>query len=124
MGKEKPTPYEIKVTSDQSKILETLESDVSTSEEAQAKAVMTLTRRENIEMLSDLGDDEIKLLTSLSAVGEELKDPLILKVCNSFAVYRVSKSRMGRKEIARMVGSMREEQEKMSKLKRIFGMGR
>lgn len=106
---------------DQSKIMEALESDVMSSEEAQAKAVMGLLRPKNIKMLTELNDSEIICLSACHVIAAEFKDPVLSDVCNAFETLRVSKNRKGRGEIARMASGMKEQQEKENRFRRLFG---
>lgn len=73
--------------------------DVTSSEEAQAKAIMQLTESVDPEVLTHLTDYEIKKLSSLSAVAEIYNLSVVKEWIKKFIRYRISMNRKGREEI-------------------------
>jgi len=80
--------------------VETPEAEVFGREEALAKISMELLKTEKYKkILSDLTIDEINAIVSLLAIGRLIDSDLINNIVNDFLELRVSKDRLGRKEI-------------------------
>lgn len=97
------------------------------TEEATARAIleMVATDKEKVKALTQLSDEEIQVLSLLSAMAEELKLDSIKKIVENFSIYRISHNRAGRKEVTgmvTMVGFASEERNKARNLKSILGM--
>lgn len=74
--------------------------EVFGKDEAFARISMELLKTDKYKkILSDLTEDEINAITSLLMIGRLIKSDLIENMVNDFLELRVSKSRMGRKEI-------------------------
>jgi len=73
-------------------------------EEALAKSLLELTQPEKIELFSDLNDEEIIALSALLTWGKELKIKVLKTFVQQFLRLRVSRYRLGRREIALTVG--------------------
>jgi len=76
------------------------EADVYGREEALAKISMELLKTKKYKkILSDLSVDEINVVVSLLTIGKLIQSDLIKNIIDEFLELRVSKDRMGRKEI-------------------------
>lgn len=75
------------------------QSEVFSSEHAQARAIVHLTESKNPEILTELKDHEVVMLSSLSVVGTKYNSKLIDEWINKFIRFRISLNREGRKEI-------------------------
>lgn len=76
------------------------EAEVFGKDEAFAKISMELLKTDKYKkILSDLDVDEVNALTSLLAIGRIIKSDMLEKIVNDFLELRVSKDRLGRKEI-------------------------
>lgn len=91
------------------------------SDEALAKAVITLAKSDKIKILTELSDNEIKLCSALYVVGTKMNDEMLLQFLTEFLNLRVSKTRKGRLEILKIAQSSAERQDsRLSKFKSIF----
>ena len=111
------------------KILEQSQDDdggVSTSDQALAKSIVSLTNKRNIELLSDLPfSDEVKLLTALKVQAEKLhknnpKESVVGMVVDNYPLYRVSYKRKGRGEVFGIAKAIKEDINQESRLKKMF----
>jgi hypothetical protein len=95
------------------------------TEEAVARLIQELIRvsEDKSKVLSDLNDEEVGVLSLLSTIGEKLKIDAITKFCINFAQYRVSRFRLGRREmvnIASFTSAFPEERRKVRSLRDLF----
>lgn len=75
------------------------DDDVTTSEEAKAKGLLFLAKTGRPDLLTELNEDEIKLVTTIETLGEFFRAPLLKKITLNFKNHRVSKERKGRSEL-------------------------
>jgi len=76
------------------------ESDVFGKEEALAKISMELLKTQKYKkILSDLSIDEINALVTLKTIAKIINSDLIENIIDEFLELRVSKDRLGRREI-------------------------
>lgn len=73
--------------------------EVSSTEEAQARAIVQLTESPDPEILTQLTDIEIKRLAVLSAIADLYHSDVIKKIIEKFIRLRISYNRKGREEI-------------------------
>ena len=77
--------------------------DVFGPEEAIAKAVSQLTKFDKIDLLTELSEEEIKDITIATLVGnfiyKETGNQILLTLCDTYKVLKVSLDRKGRTEI-------------------------
>ncbi len=76
------------------------EEESLSPEEAQAKIATMLAKSENLETLSETTDDEVKLMSALSAIGQKYELSLLNQYLNRYLSLKVSLHRQGRKEIS------------------------
>lgn len=97
------------------------------SEEAVAKAILELMRveEEKVKTLSDLNDEEIGVLSLLETIGESLNIKEINKFVENFCQYRVSRHRLGRREMGSIIAwagfGVQETGRRRLSLKSLFG---
>lgn len=101
-----------------------IEEETYTSEEAIAKAIMTLARTESPDLLTELNEKEIKILSRIVTYSEIFGVSILQALAKNFMRLRVSTTRKGRTEILGIAKSAREEQEAKSKLKKLLTFGR
>lgn len=76
------------------------EAEVFGKDEAFARISMELLKTDKYKkILSDLEQDEINAIVSLLAIGRIVKSDIIEEIVDDFLELRVSKNRLGRKEI-------------------------
>jgi len=85
------------------------DDDVTTSEEAKAKGLLFLAKTQRPDLLTDLDEDEIKLITTIEALADFFKTPLLKEITLLFKNHRVSKSRLGRSELLTIAKGPTEE---------------
>jgi len=68
-------------------------------EEARAQSLLDLLEPEKAQLKSDLDDEEIHYLAMLRTWAKELDIKTLDDFCNNFMELRVSRNRMGRREI-------------------------
>jgi hypothetical protein len=68
-------------------------------EEAQSKIAMLLTKAQNLEMLSETTEEEVKLISALSTIANNYNMGLLNGYLKSYLQLKVSLHRQGRKEI-------------------------
>jgi len=90
---------EEKLTAEEFKKTSLGTDDVTTSEEAKAKGLLFLAKTERPDLLTDLDEDEIKLITTIEALSDFFAAPLLRDITLLFKNHRVSKSRLGRSEL-------------------------
>lgn len=101
------------------------EPKVLGTEEAIARLIVELMKTEKgkVKVLSDLDDIEIGVLSLLSTIGENMKIRVIKDFCSNFCKYRVSRFRLGRKEmvdIASFTGEATADRRKRRNIKDLF----
>lgn len=103
------------------------EDESLTPEEAQARIATMLAKSDNLETLSETTDEEVKLMSALSAIGKSYQLGLLNEYLNRYLSLKVSLHRQGRKEISEIArpSAGGEERAKQS-LKQILlgGLGR
>ncbi len=98
--------------------------DVSSVEEAIGKISMILAKSEKIKVLTDLDDEEIKQIAALLVVADVVDDKNLENFCNNFMELRVSKKRLGRRELLDLAKSSgRQAEQRLGFVRRIFGGG-
>jgi len=70
---------------------------------AQAKLIQSLLPKDWLKGMSELTDEEIFALTLLYTWSEYTKVKIIKYICDTFLLLRLSKFRLGRREIALVV---------------------
>jgi len=88
---------------------ETPESEVLGKDEAFGKIVIELLKTKERRVLSDIVDEEIKILTGLDIVAEKLDSELLRGVEDTFLDLRVSRNRIGRQELMTIALASRME---------------
>ena len=83
--------------------------EVISPDEAQAQAVILLSERKRPELMTELSDEEIKLLTIIEASGNYADNDVLLNVVKSFMLKRVSLNRKGVEEIIKVAVSKIDE---------------
>lgn len=91
------------------KTVESPESEVLGKDEAFGRIVIELLRTRERRVLSDVVDEEIKLLTGLDIVAEKLDSDLLRGVEDTFLDLRVSRNRIGRQELMAIALASRME---------------
>lgn len=107
----------------QAEIQKLIDNATQSGEEARAKAVQILSKTEFPQQLSELGMNEIKLLTAIWTLGEVIKSPELIRFCKNYLFFMVSKERKGRGEILDIGKSDLAALDSQSRLKRIFSLG-
>lgn len=72
------------------------------TEEAIARGILELLGTKDptkVKMLSDLSDDEIGTLSLLTVIGDKLRIPEVKGFVEKFCQFRVSRFRLGRREM-------------------------
>lgn len=82
-------------------MVEDREKMIYGTEEAVAKLIMEMLKTEKgkVKLLSDLNEEEIGVLSLLASIGEQLNIEAINKFCENFCQFRVSRKRLGRREM-------------------------
>ena len=70
-----------------------------------------LTNKDKAETLTELSDNELKLLLRLDMLSQMRKNPLYLNVANLFMKLRINKDRNSRKEILSAIKNAHPEQQ-------------
>jgi hypothetical protein len=82
------------------------------TEEAVAKGLMDLLGEKKPKILSDLDDEEILNLSLLYSLGDKTKIDSVIAFCDNFLKLRVSRFRLGRREIVFVAGAGNEPDRK------------
>jgi hypothetical protein len=95
------------------------------TEEAVARLIQELIKvsEEKSKVLSDLNDEEVGVLSLLSTIGEKLNISALKSFCLNFAQYRVSRFRLGRREMVNIASystGLEPERRKVRSLKDLF----
>lgn len=77
-------------------------------EEARAQSLLELLEKTKPELLSDLNDEEIHYMALLLTWAKQIKCKILVEFCNNFMNLRVSRNRMGRREIVFAVSLVAE----------------
>ncbi|MEM1544340.1 MAG: hypothetical protein QXD79_08255 [Candidatus Methanomethylicia archaeon] len=99
-----------------------IEEEVLSMEEALAKISILLTREEKIRMLTELDDQEIRLISSLLGVADRYGLDFVKCFVNNFMLLRVSLRRKGRGEIVNLAQQIPELTEKIKTKLGKFGI--
>jgi hypothetical protein len=91
------------------------------TEEALAKGILELLKSGKTKILSDLDDEEILNLSLLYTWAEEIKCNTLKKFCDNFLLLRVSRFRLGRREIVGIASYSGEpDRKKVKSIKDLF----
>lgn len=101
-----------------------MEDEMITSEEAIAKAVVTLSKTPDEQVMSEFRGIEVKLLTATKTIGDKYDVPSMKELVRNFGRFRVSLDRKGRGELVSLARSAREEVNAKAKLKNFLSFGR
>jgi hypothetical protein len=85
------------------------ESEVVSSEEAKAKAIVSLTESKDPEVLTQLEDNEIKALSTLSTIASLYSISFLDKWIGKFIRLRISLKRKGREEVVEIAKASGEQ---------------
>ena len=85
-----------------------------TADEAKAQAVLLLSQRVRPELLTELSDEEIKLIAIIETVGEYAENDVLLTFAEKIKLNRVSLNRQGVKEIIQVAVAGLDEKMKRS----------
>jgi len=110
-----PHPQMVEVPTQKREYSSFKEDEVLSPEEAQARISLILAESKNLHFMTELRDDEIKLLAGLKAIAEEYGASFLDKFIQNFLEMRISLGRKGRteiKDVARGVGSGEEKMRK------------
>jgi len=89
--------------------------EILTPEEAQSKIALLLAETESPDLMSEMGGEEIKLLSALQTVADQVDADILKNFIRNFLRMRVSLKRQGRKEILEVSRSGAGTEEKMRK---------
>jgi hypothetical protein len=74
------------------------------TEEAMASGIIEMLDRENkLKTLTDLNEKEINALALLETLADRMKIKELGDFVHNFSLYRISRARMGRREVGGMV---------------------
>lgn len=105
-GKKKITDEELKsLWKDQAYSDMSAQSEVFTSEHAQAKAIVQLTESKDPEILTHLKDNEIAMFSSLSVLANVYSSDSMKMWITKFIRFRISLERKGRGEVVEIAKS-------------------
>ena len=91
------------------------------TEEALAKGILDLLKSTNKKILSDLDDEEILNLSLLYSWAEQIKCNALTKFCDNFLQLRISRFRLGRREIVNIASfSGDPDRKKVKSIKDLF----
>jgi hypothetical protein len=91
------------------------------TEEALAKGILNLLHTKDTKTFSDLDDEEILNLSLLYTWADLIKDNALKKFCDNFLELRVSRFRLGRREIVSIASFTGEpERRKIKGIKDLF----
>jgi len=89
-------------------------------EEALAKVAMALTKSDNPQLMSDLDEVEVSMLTALETVGTTTGLEILNIFAKNFENLRVSKDRQGRKELLDIAVEIKRTPERMGRFNNLF----
>jgi len=84
-------------------------------EEAQAKIAMLLAKTEHLEVMSELDDDEIKLIAALRTIAKLFNNDVLNTYVDYYLKLKVSRFREGRREIKDIAVPQPSQKEKLRK---------
>jgi hypothetical protein len=91
------------------------------TEEALAKGILDLLKSDKSKILSDLDDEEILNLSLLYTWAEVIDCSALKKFCDNFLQLRISRFRLGRREIVGIASYSGEpERKKIKSIKDLF----
>lgn len=99
------------------------DEEILTSEEALARAVVTLADTKEPKTMTRIEEKEVKLLSALITLSGHYEIPVLDDVCTNFMRLRVSYKGLGRHEILEIAKSAREEKMEGSRLKKLLTLG-
>lgn len=88
------------------------------------KIIEEIYSTDNIEVKTDLNENEIRAITKGQLYAEKYKCNIVDNLCNKLMILKVSNKRMGRKEFKEISQSMQPsypEEQTMSIPQRLFG---
>jgi len=95
------------------------------TEEATALLIQELMRNDNPKVMTDLSDEEVGVLSLLSTIGEDLKIKELKNFCKNFSLYRISRFRLGRREMTDIAswssGDAYGRKKKVKSVRDLFG---
>jgi hypothetical protein len=77
-------------------------SDVSTTEEAMGKIIALLANEDKYKLITDVEQNEISNIAGLLAIADTYDITLLKNYLKNYLLLRISKKRLGRKEIVEM----------------------
>lgn len=77
--------------------------------QALGSAIDALKKKDNLELLTELEPNQVKLITAILARASITKNRIAPVVCNYLIEYMVSKNRSGRAEICDITKSVQQE---------------
>jgi len=77
-------------------------SDVSTTEEAMGKIIALLANEDKYKLITDVEHNEISNIAGLLAIADTYDITLLKNYLKNYLLLRISKKRLGRKEIVEM----------------------
>lgn len=69
------------------------------TEEAIGLLIQKLLKPDNFKLITDLDDEEVNVITLLQTIGDTLKIDVLKEFCDNFTQFRISRFRMGRREL-------------------------
>jgi len=75
------------------------EERIMGTEEAIGLLIQKLLKPDNLKLITDLDDEEVNVMTLLQTIGDVLKIDALQSFCENFEQFRVSRWRMGRREL-------------------------
>lgn len=112
------------------KLTSTEGEDIPTQDEAFAKTIAVFSETKQPDILTELNDNEIKLLTALLTLADYYNDQkpgsgrILELLAWNFMRLKVSKRRKGRLEIMKIAQASKEEQLQRSKWQKLMSLGR
>jgi hypothetical protein len=86
------------------------EDDATTKEEALAKVAVILAETRDPALMTELYNNEIKIISRAEAIHSGLKNPMLHEFLREFKRHRVSLARKGRKELGEMAKGINERE--------------
>jgi len=108
---------------EQAEIQKQLEEEPMTSEEAMARAISKLADVKKPDVLTELNEKEIRLLTRIITIGNFFDVELMKKTAWNFMRLRVSTKRKGRAEILGVAKAAKEQEDLKSKMRNLVTLG-
>ena len=89
--------------------------EILTPEEAQSKIALLLAETKEPKLMSELGAEEVKLVSALKTVADEVEAEMLKMFIDNFLQMRVSLKRQGRREILEVSRATTGTEERMRK---------